>query len=108
LTNTAPYGIIIIENEREVITMKVNYGNAQTGIIIKTIPVGETFFADRKSVKAKGIYLKVDGGSGLVKQKYGKSYAVNLETGRLREFNENTLVDRVATEVTFPKNQNKG
>lgn len=85
--------------------MKVNYGNAQAGIFIRTIPVGETFFADRKSVRAKGLYMRIDGGSGLIKRKPDKIYAVNLETGQPREFDECTLVDKVATEVMFLKNQ---
>lgn len=83
--------------------MRINYGNEQTGVAIRDISVGETFFADRKSVKEKGLYMKVDGNSGLVNKRCGMSYAVNLETGQLRNFDCDTLVDKVIAEVSFPK-----
>lgn len=83
--------------------MRVNYGNEQTGVAIKNILVGDTFFAERKSVKTKGLYMKIDGNCGLVRKRVGKSYAINLETGQPREFNRETLVDKVIAEVVFPK-----
>jgi len=83
--------------------MRVNYGNEQTGVAIRSISVGDTFFADRKSVKAKGLYMKIDGTCGLVRNRTGRSYAINLETGQPREFDCDTLVDKVVAEVVFPK-----
>lgn len=83
--------------------MKVNYGNEVVGTPIKHICVGETFFAQRKSVKEKGLYMKIDGASGLVKNKHYCSYAVNLESGQIREFDCNSYVERVLAEVNFPK-----
>lgn len=83
--------------------MRVNYGNMRTGVAIKDILVGDVFFANRTSVNAKGLYMKIDGNCGLIKNTVGKSYAINLETGQPREFNRETLVDKVVAEVVFPK-----
>lgn len=82
--------------------MKVNY-NGKKEVTIKDIPIGEAFFANRKSVKGKGIYMRIDGHSGLIKQQYNMYYAVNLETGQLRNFREDILVEKVLAEIFFPK-----
>ena len=93
-----------VSNEREVIIMKVNFGNERLGTPIKNISVGETFFAQRKSTREeRGLYMKIDGKSGLVRNKYGRNYAINLESGQLREFDSDIYVDRVLAEVNFPK-----
>ena len=47
--------------------------------------------------------MKIDGKSGLVRNRYGYNYAINLESGQLREFNSEFFVDRVLAEVNFPK-----
>ena len=83
--------------------MRVRYGNEQIGTPIRNIPVGETFFAERKSVKVRGLYMKIDGTSGLIKNRVGKSYGVNLETGQVREFDCDSLITRVIAEVIFPQ-----
>lgn len=85
--------------------MKINFKNETVGTAIRDISVGETFFAQRKSVKGeRGLYMKIDGKSGLVRNKYGGcSYAVNLESGQLREFDSDIYVDTVLAEVNFPK-----
>lgn len=83
--------------------MRINYGNEQTGTPIRCISVGDTFFAPRKSVKEKGLYMKVDGTSGLVRNKCGMNYAINLASGQLREFDCDTFVEKVLAEVNFPK-----
>lgn len=85
--------------------MRINYGNEQIGTPIRSISVGETFFAERKSVKAQGLYMKIDGSCGLLRNKFGKNYAINLETGQPREFDCETLVTRVIAEVNFPKKE---
>lgn len=83
--------------------MKINFGDI-LGIAIRNISVGETFFAQRKSAKEeKGLYMKIDGKSGLVLNKLGYNYAINLESGQLREFKQDTYVDKVLAEVNFPK-----
>lgn len=58
---------------------------------VGSIPVGTPFIAERKSEKGKGLYMKIDKSSGLIKTQspkgsYDAVYAVNLETGQLREF----------------------
>ena len=83
--------------------MKINFGNEIVGIPIRNICVGETFFAQRSSVKERGLYMKIDGSSGLVRNKCGRSYAINLASGQLREFDSDVFVDRVIAEVNFPK-----
>lgn len=84
--------------------MKVNFGNERLGTPIKNISVGETFFAQRKSTREeRGLYMKIDGKSGLVRNKYGYNYAINLESGQLREFKSEFYVDKVLAEVNFPK-----
>ena len=83
--------------------MRINFGNEVVGTPIRNISVGETFFAQRKSVKERGLYMKIDGSSGLVRNKCGCSYAINLASGQLREFDCDTYVERVLAEVNFPK-----
>lgn len=83
--------------------MRVNFENENAGTPIRSICVGETFFAQRKSVKERGLYMKIDGGSGLVRNKFKYCYAVNLASGQLREFDSEYCVDRVLAEVNFPK-----
>ena len=84
--------------------MKVNFGDEILGISIRNLSVGETFFTQRKSAKEeRGLYMKIDGKSGLVLNKYGCDYAINLESGQLREFKSNIYVDKVLAEVNFPK-----
>ena len=94
---------MIIVNEREVMTMRINFGNEIVGTPIRNICVGETFFAQRKSVKERGLYMKIDGSSGLVRNRCGRSYAINLASGQLREFDSDVFVDKVLAEVNFPK-----
>lgn len=83
--------------------MRINFGIEQTGTPLRNVSVGETFFAQRKSVKEKGLYIKVDGTSGLIRNRCGMSYGLNLVSGQLREFTCDTLVERVNAEVNFPK-----
>lgn len=83
--------------------MRINFGNEVVGTPIRSISVGETFFAQRKSVKERGLYMKIDGTSGLVRNKCGYNYAINLASGQLREFDCSTCVERVLAEVNFPK-----
>ena len=83
--------------------MKINFENEVVGTPIRDIRVGETFFAQRRSVKERGLYMKIDGSSGLVRNRCGHSYAINLASGQLREFEFDIYVDRVSAEVNFPK-----
>lgn len=47
--------------------------------------------------------MKIDGKSGLVRNRYGYNYAINLASGQLREFKSEFYVDKVFAEVNFPK-----
>lgn len=82
--------------------MKINYTDSSVMLPINSIPVGRTFFAPRSSKREQGLYMRVDGESGLIKNKYQMSYAVNLATGQLREFASYTGVEPTNAEVTFP------
>lgn len=81
--------------------MKINYGNERTGVPIKSLVTGSPFLKERKSAKERGLYMKIDMNSGLCNRKLGFCYAVNLETGQLREFGETVLVDKVNAEIIF-------
>ena len=59
--------------------------------------------ADRKSCNERGRYLNVDKNSGLVKKNYDDVFAVNLETGQLRRFSHDYLVEKVEAEVFLKK-----
>ena len=85
--------------------MKINFENENAGTTIRNICVGETFFTQRRSIKERGLYMKIDGNSGLVRNKCGRSYsyAVNLESGQLREFDSDCFVEKVFAEINFPK-----
>lgn len=83
--------------------MKINFEKDVAGTPIKNICVGETFFTQRKSVKETALYMKIDGNSGLVRNRCGHSYAINLASGQLREFESDICVDKVSAEVNFPK-----
>ena len=82
--------------------MKVNF-NEVNAVKIGEIFAGRTFIADRKSCDEKGLYLKVDQNSGLVKKNYTDVFAVNLETGQLRRFAYDGLVEKMDAEVYLKK-----
>ena len=83
--------------------MKINFENEVVGTPINNINVGETFFAQRRSVKEIDLYMKIDVSSGLVHNRRGYSYAINLANGQLREFESDICVEKVLAEVNFPK-----
>ena len=83
--------------------MKINFENENIGTRIENICIGETFFAPRKTAKERGLYMKIDGNSGLVRSRSGYSYAINLESGQLRGFESDYYVEKVVAEVNFPK-----
>lgn len=81
--------------------MKVNFA-ASNGIYIGELTVGTPFLADRKSEKGKGLYMKIDKSSGLMRNQFTTNvFAVNLETGQLREFNHCSMVEKVNAEIIF-------
>ena len=82
--------------------MKVNFSNVND-VQIREISVGQTFIADRKSSHEKGLYLKVDKHSGLIKKDSNDVFAVNLETGQLRRFSYDCFVEKVEAEAFLKK-----
>lgn len=82
--------------------MKVNYGNVVSKVFINDLNVGDVFLANRTSTpKVVGAYMKVDGNSGIIPRRHHKCYAVNLESGQLREFDTHFYVQRVSAETTL-------
>lgn len=83
--------------------MKVNY-NFVEGKSIKSLIVGETFFARRSSDKySEALYMKVDANSGIIATVPNSCYAVNLESGQVRRFHSQDLVNPIDTEVNIIK-----
>ena len=82
--------------------MKVNF-NEVNAVKVGEVFAGRTFIADRKSCSEKGLYLKVDQNSGLVKKISSDVFAANLETGQLRRFAHDCLVEKVEAEVFLKK-----
>lgn len=81
--------------------MKVNF-SSKGKLQIKNILCGGTFTAMRSDGGPLGMYLKVDGNNQapFIKSRgYQWNYAVNLETGQIREFPCEQLVTSVKTEV---------
>ena len=82
--------------------MKVNF-NEVNAVKVGEVFAGRTFIANRKSCDEKGLYLKVDQNSGLVRKNYTDVFAVNLETGQLRRFCYDCLVEKTEAEVFLKK-----
>lgn len=87
--------------------MRVNY-NFIEGKPINILKVGETFFARRSSDKySEALYMKVDGNSGTITEIPNSCYAVNLESGQVRRFHSQDLVNPIDTEVNIIKRGEK-
>lgn len=82
--------------------MKVNF-NEVNAVKVGEVFAGRTFIADRKSCNEKGLYLKIDKNSGLIKKNFDDVFAVNLETGQLRRFAYETPVEKTEAEVFLKK-----
>lgn len=82
--------------------MKVNFVGSKT-VAIKDISTGATFTTLRsRSNEGMGMYLKVDSNNNAVflrPRGSGYRYAVNLETGQIREFPYDFKVTPTNTEV---------
>ena len=82
--------------------MKVNFERTNT-VKISSITVGKTFLADRKSENTRGLYMVIDHRSGLMRKGNSctRKYAVNLETGQVREFPTDAMVEPANAEIVF-------
>lgn len=81
--------------------MKVNFGTKGQFQIINVLS-GGTFTTLRSNGSGMGMYLKIDSNNNTpFVQSRGSQYcyAVNLETGQVREFSRDKMVTPVKTEV---------
>ena len=83
--------------------MKVNLPKTPKTVEIKNISTGSTFIAQRTGIKEKGLYMKIDINSGIVRlvnSGIRSDVAVNLSSGQLRRFEPTDLVEPIYAEVT--------
>lgn len=81
--------------------MKVNFGTKGQFQIINVLN-GGTFTTLRSNGSGMGMYLKIDSNNNtpFVRSRGSQyCYAVNLETGQVREFSRDKMVMPVKTEV---------
>lgn len=81
--------------------MKVNFGSKGQFQIVNVLS-GGTFTTPRSNGCGMGMYLKLDGNNPapFVRSRGSQyCYAVNLETGQVREFSRDKMVTPVKTEV---------
>lgn len=82
--------------------MKVNYNETQKGTPIRMIVCGQTFITTRTNKVERALYMKIDANSGIMHYKNNNCcYAVNLETGQIREFNICDTVEPINAIVNF-------
>lgn len=82
--------------------MKVNFGTKGQLQIINILS-GGTFTTPRSHGVGMGMYLKIDSNNNtpFVRSRGSQyCYAVNLETGQVREFSRDKMVTPVRTEVS--------
>ena len=83
--------------------MKVNFG-PKNQVQLFTIPSGCTFIVLRTNGIDMGMYIKIDSSNNtpFVRSRGSQyCYAVNLETGQVREFSRDKMVTLVKTEVSL-------
>ena len=83
--------------------MKVNFG-PKNQVQLFAIPSGCTFIVLRTNGIDMGMYIKIDSNNNtpFVRSRGSQyCYAVNLETGQVREFSRDKMVTLVKTEVSL-------
>lgn len=83
--------------------MKVNF-DSKNQLQISKVPSGGTFATLRSDSKSTGIYLKIDSNNNtpFVRSRGTQyCYAVNLETGQIREFPRDKMVTSIRAEVNM-------
>ena len=79
--------------------MKIELANINK-VAISELKVGETFTSIRKNEKTEmAVYMKVDKNSGVFSKIAYTDYAVNLESGQVRKFNQFDLVTPISMKV---------
>lgn len=81
--------------------MKVMYemNNAKK---ITQIAIGTPFLGKKENGEEKVLYIKIDDtNNGIINKVRGKSYAINLKNGRIRQFDNNDLIEElINTQIT--------
>ena len=97
--------ILYIHNKRkEVVKMKVNWGEKEIGSYLSELKVGSTFFPKMKRISEIELYMVLNKNSGVFRGIFRNNImAVNLSTGQIRAFSETQKVEPIDTEVIFPK-----
>lgn len=80
--------------------MKINYTNVNN-FTVREVNVGMVFSAKRTHSNAEGVYMKIDANNTYVRASANKTYAVNLLTGQLREFDPDYKVTPLDAEVNI-------
>lgn len=80
--------------------MKVDLGQ-KGGKKITTLKCGDCFLAQRTAGKREGLYMIVDSKSGLTYSKPHSIFAVNLESGQLRVFDNQIVISPIECSVKF-------
>ena len=79
--------------------MKIELANINK-VAISELKTGETFITIRKNEKTEiGVYMKVDRNSGVFVKTQNLNFAVNLESGQVRKFNQSDLVTPISIKV---------
>ena len=97
--------ILYIHNKRkEVIKMKINWGEKEIGSYLSELKVGSTFFPIMQRISEIELYMVLDKNSSVFRDIFrNNNMAVNLSTGQIRAFPENQKVEPVDAEVILPK-----
>jgi len=82
--------------------MKVNWGKKETGKCIVELATGSTFLAKRKGLNDIALYMVLGKNSDIFLERYErKIMAVNLSSGQIRAFPEDTKVQTIEAEVNL-------
>lgn len=79
--------------------MKINFNNSIATVEMWEVPVGANFVTKRTHSNIDGLYMKIDHNNKYLRNAVNKNYAVNLQTGHVREFDLNFKVLPIVAEV---------
>lgn len=82
--------------------MKVNFNNFTANTEMWELKVGATFTTKRTHSNAEGLYMKIDHNNKYLRNTLNRNYAINLETGQVREFTIDFKVIPIEAEVIVP------
>lgn len=79
--------------------MKINFNNSITTVELWNVAVGATFMAKRTHSNDNGLYMKIDHKNKYLHNTVNRNYAINLQTGQIREFILDAKVVPIVAEV---------